>query len=155
MYFAWDYSRNIVIFSRTPDEHIEHFGQVLMLLNNADVTLIFRKLYFFTISIDFLGHLICPGCLRMLTRTIAAVCGLEHPINRTELRSILGLFNVFQHFVSTFACVAAQLNKKLQKGQLQIFDGFSDREITAFGDTIREVKRALSTGTPSFPSIIL
>lgn len=67
----------------------------------------------------------------MSTRTIDAVRKLEHPANLTEIRSILGLCNIFWRFVPKLARVSSRINKQVQKGQPLTFDGFPGEEIIA------------------------
>lgn len=55
---------DIVVFSRTPAEHIDSALQVLMFVRDVHLTLNMRKCEFITYHIDYLGHVICPGRLR-------------------------------------------------------------------------------------------
>lgn len=125
------YIDDIVIFLPTPDKHIEHVEQVLMLLKHAGVAQYLEKCEFFTNDIYNFGHVILPGRLKLSTQTTDAAHYLKHPASLTEIRSLLGLCSVFWHFVSDLARAAAQLNKKLRKGELQTFDGIFSEQITA------------------------
>lgn len=60
------------------------------------------------------------------------VCAPEHATNLTELQSFPALRNVFRRFVPNLACIAAPLDKELQKGQQQTFEGLSDKKIKAW-----------------------
>lgn len=111
---------DLVIFSGTPDEHIDHFRHVLIILYDAVVTLNLLKCYHFTNGFDYLCHVICPGSLKVLTRTTDDIGKLEHQTNVTGLRSFLILRNVFRRWVQYFTSLAALLNEQLHKGQLQI-----------------------------------
>lgn len=64
---------------------------------------------------DYLGHDICPGSLKIATTTTSAIKELIYPCDQTELRSFLGLYNLFSRFVPDFRQVAAPFNKKLRK----------------------------------------
>lgn len=55
----------------------------------------------------------------------------ENLTNMTDLRSFLDLCHFFRRFLTYFASGAASLNKKLCKGQLQVFDQLAVDKITA------------------------
>lgn len=54
---------------------------------------------------------------RLSEATTAAVCELKDTTAQTEVRSFLGLCNLFRLFVPNFSKVAATLNKKLPNYQ--------------------------------------
>lgn len=132
--FHLDY---IAIFSRTPDEHIDHDRQVLILLRDAGWTLNLKNCEFFTNCIDFSYQVIFPGRLEVSTGTIEAICRLQRATAMAELRSFLGLCNVLHGFFPNLASISAPLNKKIRKCKLQTFDGSTDDEITAL-ETLKE-----------------
>lgn len=71
-----------------------------------------------TNCIDYFGRVIPLARLWVSKRTIDAKHGLC-PIALTELRSFLGPCNALEHPMPNFPSVAAPLNNKLHKGQLQ------------------------------------
>lgn len=60
-----------------------------------------------------------------------AVRRLDYSSTMMELRSLLGLCNVFRRFMLNFAQIASCLNKKLQKVQSQNFEGLTEDKIAA------------------------
>lgn len=61
---------------------------------------------------------------------------LEHTTSVSELRSFLGLCNVYKWFVPNFAPLAAPLKMKLKKGEpLQFWMDATEREAV---DTLKE-----------------
>jgi RNase H-like domain found in reverse transcriptase len=57
-----------------------------------------------------------PGKLAVASKNIDAIVKAEHPRTRTELRSFLGMCNVYRKFVPHFAKSAAPLTNLLKKG---------------------------------------
>eukprot|EP00170_Pyropia_yezoensis_P000945 contig_4410_g948 len=79
----------MIVFSKTPAEHLEHFREVLALLSKAGVTLKAKKCHLFEIEVDYLGHLLSPGELRVNERNINALRQARQPKTQTELKSSL------------------------------------------------------------------
>ena len=63
--FRWQwcliYLEDGIVFSRTTDEHMRHFDEILTLLRRAGITLKLTKCSFFQPKVDYLGHVITPG----------------------------------------------------------------------------------------------
>ena len=124
--YALVYLDDIVIFSNTFEEHLQHFRSVLQLLQTAGVSLRLDKCTFFTKSINYLGHVVRPGKLAAAMDTCKAVEGFPEPRTITDVRSFLGLCNVFRRFVKDFARIAAPLNAMLKKDRPATFDDLTD-----------------------------
>lgn len=120
--FSLAYLDDVIVYSRTLSEHHEHVRTILELLSNAGVTLRLRKCFFFQESIDYLGHIVRPGKLSVAAKTCEAVQRARPPTTQTELRSFLGLCNVYRRFVPSFARIAAPLNRNLMKDTPKSFE---------------------------------
>lgn len=136
--FSLVYLHYIFIFSKSPDKHIDLVQQVLMLLNDAGVTLKQKRGELFTNPIDFLRFVIKPGFLAVSSHTIDPISGLQTPWNVTELRAFPGLCNAFFCFVPNFAQIAAPLNQKLRKYQSWIWVELSYEELKAL-EPLKEI----------------
>ena len=110
------YLDDIIVFSRTAEEHLVHVEEILEKLQDAGVSLKLKKCRFFAETVDYLGHVIRPGLLEVATKNTAAIDGFEEPKTQTHLRSFLGVCNVYRRFVPNFAQVSAPLNELLKKG---------------------------------------
>ncbi len=114
------------------EEHISHVDAVLTLLERAGVSLKLSKCQFFKSSVDYLGHVVHPGKLSLATKNTQALREAKHPHTQTELRSFLGLCNVYRRFVPRIATIAAPLNKLLKKGEPASIDCLSPEQADAF-----------------------
>ena len=134
--FRWHtclvYLDDIIIFSPDHNSHIRHVDEVLQALRSAGVTLKLRKCKFFSNSVDYLGHVITPGKLHVATTNTNAVKGFKEPTTQTELKSFLGLCNVYRRFVPNFARTAAPLQKLLCKGTPFGLPAFDEEQVEAF-----------------------
>ena len=126
------YLDDIIIFSKSREEHIQHVEEVLRVLRDAGLSLKLEKCQFFTDTVDYLGHVIRPGVLEVAEKNTATIKGFENPKTQTCLRSFLGMCNVYRRFVPNFARVSAPLNKMLTKGEPYDLPAFTDEHKEAF-----------------------
>ena len=134
------YLDDIIVFSKSVDEHFKHLGEILAILRKAGLSLKLKKCNFFTKTVDYLGRVIRPGKLEVAEKNTAALKGFKEPRTQTQLRSFLGMCNVYRRFVPNFARVAAPINQLLKKEQGQDLPPFDEAQVHSFN----LLKRALS-----------
>ena len=93
------YLDDIINFSKSWEEHIVHVDDILSVLEKASVKLKLRKCEFFVEKIKYLGHVVKPGTLEVDAARTAALEQVRYPQTQTQLRSFLGLCNVYWRFV--------------------------------------------------------
>ena len=71
--FAIAYLDDIIIFSRTAEEHLDHMKQVFDKLRSAQLSMKLRKCYFFTKEIQYLGHILSTKGIRPLSSKTQAI----------------------------------------------------------------------------------
>jgi len=99
----------VIVYSKTEEEHIGHVDHVLRLLREAGGTLRLPKCRFFRTTVEYLGHEIKPGRLGVMDAHTRALREAHFPSTRTQVRSVVGMCNVFRRFVPSFARMAAPL----------------------------------------------
>ena len=142
------YLDDVIIFSPDRVSHLRHVDEALTLLRNAGLSLKLGKCRFFSETVDYLGHVIRPGRLGVAEKNTDALRGAPCPTTQTELRSFLGLCNVYRRFVPHFSSLAAPLNAYLTKGKPPLLGKLSDAAISAF-ETLR--KKLLSPPVLALP----
>ena len=130
--FTRVYLDDIIVFSNTADDHVDHMREFLSVLKEAGFSLKLKKCKFFAKSMDYLGHLIRPGRLEVATKNTEAVKCFKEPSTQTELRSFLGLCNVYRSFVPNCARTAAPLNAFYMKGCTTELPPFNEEQSAAF-----------------------
>ena len=71
--FVEVYIDDVLIFSHTIEEHIDHLHQVLERLRNANLKLKPVKCHFLCQSLEYLGHIITPSGLKPNPKQLEAV----------------------------------------------------------------------------------
>ena len=112
--FVCVYLDDILIFSKTEEEHFQHLEQVLSLLEQHDLKAKRTKCEFFKPELKFLGHIISAGGMRPDPKKVAAVQDWPVPKSVYEVRSFLGLSNYFRKYIQGYSAVAAPLTDLLK-----------------------------------------
>ncbi|KAF5020439.1 hypothetical protein F66182_7518 [Fusarium sp. NRRL 66182] len=115
--FAVYYLDDILIFSNTEKQHKEHVHKVLQALQDANLLVEPEKSHFHVKEVDFLGHTISPGEVRMDRKKIAAVKDWPIPTNVKEVQSFLGFANYYRRFIKNFSKLANPLTEFTKKGK--------------------------------------
>jgi hypothetical protein len=110
---------------------LEHLDAVLHRLYRAGLSLNLKNV-FFRDTVSYLGHVIRPGKLTVAEKNTHALKTAKPPTAQSELRSFLGLCNVYHRFVAGFAKIAAPLNFLLRKGESPQLDYLSEEQLAAF-----------------------
>ena len=113
--FCRCYIDDIIIWSKTMEEHIQHLQIVFGRLRDAGLKVHPGKCVFGADSIDFLGHRISADKFEPQQDKLAAVRDLPFPTDISSLRAALGLFSYYRKFVLHFSSIAFPLNALLKK----------------------------------------
>jgi len=103
------YLEDVIVYSKSEEEHIGDDDHVLRLLREAGVTLRLPKCRFFRTTVEYLGREIQLGRLGVMDAHTRALREAHFPTTRTQVRSFVGMCNVFRRFVPSFARMAAPL----------------------------------------------
>jgi hypothetical protein len=114
--FCAAYLDDIIIFSHTWSEHIQHIKQVFQRIRNANLTLNLHKCKFAAAEVDYLGHHVGLGRVQPRAKKVEALLAYPRPTNRKQLQSFLGLAGYYRKFVPHYAHTACKLSDLLKKG---------------------------------------
>ena len=113
--FCVVYLDDVLIYSQTPEEHLRHIRLVLEQLQKHKLHVKLSKCLFGRKSVDFLGHIVAEGQVRMDPRKIEAVQDWPRPRTVTEVRGFLGLAGYYRKFIHNFAKMATPLTELTKK----------------------------------------
>ncbi|XP_028794242.1 uncharacterized protein LOC114749870 [Neltuma alba] len=120
--FVVVYLDDIVIYSKTLEEHVKHLRQVFQVLRENELYVKKEKCAFAQQEVTFLGHIVGGGKLRMDESKVRAIQEWEPPRKVPELRSFLGLANYYRKFIKGYSAIAAPLTDLLKKNRVWDWD---------------------------------
>ena len=97
--FVAVYIDDVLVFSCTLEEHLEHLRRVIDLLE----------------EVEYLGHLITPQGLKPNPKLVEAIREFPAPQNLKQLCQFLGLSSYYRRFIPKFAKVVQPLNRLIKK----------------------------------------
>jgi hypothetical protein len=128
------YLDDILIFSKSREEHVKHVKQVLDVLRKEKLFLNMSKCEFGKTSLIYLGHIVGGGELEIDPSKVKVILEWPKPNNVTEVRSFLGAAQYWRKFIANFSSIAAPLHAVTRVKQVFQWGG---KQQKAF-DTLKE-----------------
>ncbi|WVZ83200.1 hypothetical protein U9M48_030370 [Paspalum notatum var. saurae] len=105
---------DILIFSKTREEHEQHLRIVLEKLRENQLYRKFNKCEFWLEKVAFLGHVLTAEGVSVDPEKVEAVSNWKTPRNATEIRSFLGLAGYYRRFMENFSKIAKPMTGLLK-----------------------------------------
>ena len=132
------YLDDILIFTRTEEEHVKAIRRVLQVLQEHKLFLRPEKCKFCKERIKYLGLVISENEVSMDPVKVAGVQEWPTPENKTDVQAFLGFINFYQRFIRDFSAKARPLFDLTRSEQVWTWNG---REQMVFED----LKMAVTT----------
>jgi len=87
---------DILIYSKSREEHVEHLHTVLSTLADHILYVKLNKCDFWMENVHFLGHIISKEGISVDLSKVATVVDWPRPTNITEVRSFLGMAEYYR-----------------------------------------------------------
>ncbi|GJS76060.1 putative reverse transcriptase domain-containing protein [Tanacetum coccineum] len=108
---------DILVYSKTKDEHEVHLRLVLELLKKEELYAKFSKCEFWLQEVKFLGHVVNQNGIHVDPSKIEAIKNWKAPTTPSEVRLFLGLAGYYRRFIKNFSKIAKPLTSLTQKNQ--------------------------------------
>ena len=115
--FVIIYLDDILIYSKTKEQHVQHICKVLQALQDAGLQVKPEKSLFHCKEVHFLGFIVTPEGLRMNSEKIQSVIEWPVPKNIKEVQSFLGFMNFYRKFIEKYSKIASPLTELIRKDQ--------------------------------------
>jgi len=113
--FLFVYVDDLLIVSKTFEEHIRHIEQVLKQLDEAGLRLRPKKCSFPQTTIEYLGHMLSPDGVKLNDNKVKAVKEFQQPSSCKEVKSFLGLVNFYKRHLPNLAAITRPLTALTRK----------------------------------------
>ncbi|GJZ75476.1 putative reverse transcriptase domain-containing protein [Tanacetum coccineum] len=120
---------DILIYSKTKEDHEVHLGLVLELLRKEKLYAKFSKCEFWLQEVHFLGHVVNQNGIHVDPSKIEAVKNWKTPTTPSEIRSFLGLAGYYRRFIANFSKIAKPLTSLTQKNQKGKVIAYASRQL--------------------------
>ena len=115
----WDYVvvylDDIVIFSRTIEEHLQHVDDVISTLRAANFQVSPPKCSIAVERIEFLGHIVTNARVEPMPDKIKAILDIAPPTTLSQANRFIGKVGYYRKFIRDFAKLAAPIHKVTNK----------------------------------------
>ena len=106
---------DILIFSKTEEEHEQHLRLVLQTLRDNKFYAKLKKCEFWLSEVSFLGHVINQEGISVDPSEVSTAVEWERPANVKNVRSFLGMAGYYRRFVKDFSTIAKPLSMLTHK----------------------------------------
>ena len=113
--FVVAYLDDVLIFSKTREEHIQHVKKVLTRLKEKNLPLKLSKCEFHKQQVKFLGYLVSTEGLAPDPDKIQAVQAWPRPTTVKEVQGYLGFTNFYRRFIKGYSEIATPLTNLTKK----------------------------------------
>lgn len=115
--FTVNYIDDILIFSKSFEEHVNHLSKLLDAIMKEGFRLKLSKCTFALDSVQYLGHIIRYNSISPMKDNLISIRNFPVPKNQKNVRQFLGKINYYNEYVPKISLILEPLHKLLRKGQ--------------------------------------
>ena len=116
------YLDDVIVFSKTFEQHLFDLRTVFERFRTHQFRFKLSKCSFAQKEVDYLGHTVSAGYVKLRKRNITKIKRLLPPRTIKEIQTFLGLTGYYRRFVKDYARIAAPLTFLIRKGKKYFWD---------------------------------
>jgi hypothetical protein len=113
--FVMVFIDNILIYSKSEEEHAQHLRVILQRLRDHHLYAKFSKCAFWLREVPFFGHVISAEGIAVDPSKVEEVLEWKSPKSVTQIRSFLGLAGYYRRFILNFSKISKPMTQLLEK----------------------------------------
>nr|GEX96978.1 putative reverse transcriptase domain-containing protein [Tanacetum cinerariifolium] len=129
---------DILIYSRSEEEHEAHLKTILDLLKKEELYVKFLKCEFWLKEVQFLRHVVNIEGIHVDPSKVESVKNWKTPESPTEICSFLGLAGYYRRFIKNFSKIAKPLTQLTQKNKAY---GEASKDLKAPAEWLKGLER--------------
>ncbi|KAJ4447483.1 hypothetical protein ANN_09490 [Periplaneta americana] len=119
--YVFNYTDDLLIYSRSREEHQEHLREVFGRLQQAGITLNKEKITLGATKIKFLGHHLSAQGIETDPDYVRAVMQFPRPTNVRQIRRFVGMVGFYAKFIRDFSEIVYPLNQLKRKNAVFVW----------------------------------
>ena len=136
---------DILVYSKTKEEHIQHIREILTRLRSEKFFGRLKKCDFFRTEVEYLGFDVGADGIKPSLSKVKAILEWPTPESVTGVRSFLGLCSFYRKFIRWFSEIAAPMTDLTKK----------DRQPFVWTDEADQAFNRLKTAMVTAPSLAI
>ena len=113
------YIDDLIIYSRTEEEHVQHVATVLKVLNSHNLRLQVEKVVIGTRSCEVLGNIVTEVGTSIALEKLVQIKGWKNPTSGKMVQQQLGFFNFFRALIPGYGRLMSPLDKLRNQAVVQ------------------------------------
>ena len=147
--FVVVYFDDILVYSRSEEEHASHLHQVLSILAQEELYGNLEKCHFFTPQVIFLGYVVLAQGIHVDEDKVKAIREWPTPTSLYQVRSFHGLGSCYRRFVKDFSTIVAPRTEVLKGKTFE----WNERANSAFEEIKTRLCPAPVLALPNFDKV--
>ncbi|PKA66550.1 putative mitochondrial protein [Apostasia shenzhenica] len=113
------YFDDILIYSRTKEEHVIHLSQICQALRKDSLYANLKKCTFMTDRVIFLDFIVSSEGVSTDPKKVSAIVSWSVPQSIHDIRSFNGLATFYRRFICGFSTIVAPITDCIRKGSFE------------------------------------
>ena len=147
------YLDDILIYSRSKEEHLSHLRSVLSILRKNGLYAKLSKCSFMKEETEFLGHVISKDGIHTNAGLVKAIREWPRPTKQRDVQQFIGLVQFYHQYIEGFASLALPLTALLGDNVPFTWDDDKEQSFIALKDAISKAP-VLRIFDPNLPTSV-